>query len=270
MTTPAHSQPPFDAAVTTYASVAETDALLAARPYTEAWDNTSASPSAAGYLVNDPGATLIVGDTAIPVDTGVGDWAIGTALTFDGDATIYTVAAAAASPATGITLAAPGLVSVPANDAAISRLTPNPREAAVMWATSNLDGQWDWVGSQRYPTRGTDTANAGQHQNLRWPRSGAVDLDGNYFDDNTYPKQLVELTAEYTMYLLQRDLASTPEVLGLGFKKAEIPGPLKVEVDPSMTTSMVPDYLWSKYRMLGVPAPGVNPGSMSFVSMRRA
>lgn len=269
MSTPAQSQPPFDAAVSTYASVAEADALLAARPYTDAWDNTSASPSAAGYLVNDPGATLNIGDTAIPVDVGVGDWTAGTTLTFAGDATIYRVAADVASPATTITLVAPGLVAVPADNAAIARVTPNPREAAVMWATSNLDGQWEWIGTQRYSTRGTDTGNSGQKQNLRWPRSGAVDLDGNTFADDEYPRQLVELTAEYTLYLLQRDLASTPDVLGLGFKKAEIPGPLKVEVDDTMKVSMMPDYLWTKYRVLGTPAPGARPGGMRFAPLER-
>lgn len=270
MSTPAQSQPPFDVLVTTYASVAEVDAFLAARPYTDAWDATSSSPSAADYQVNDPGATLNVGDTAIPVDTGIGNWTAGTVLTFEGDPNQYTVASDAASPATTVTIAAPGLQLVPPDDAAITRVTPNPREAAVMWATSNLDGQWDWVGSQRYPTRGTDTASSSQKQNLRWPRSGAVDLDGNYFDDNQYPRQLVELTAEYTLYLLQRDLSSTPAVLGLGFKKAEIPGPLKVEVDDTMVVSMVPDYLWTKYRMLGVPAPGAKPGGMQFPSLKRA
>lgn len=266
MTAPAHSQPPFAAAVTTYASAAEVDAILAARLYRDAWTNASVSPSADGYRVN---GTPSPGDTAIPVDTGSGDWAVGTGFTIAGDPKTYIVTVAVTDPVTTITIAAPGLALAPADDAVITRVTPNEREAAVMWATSNLDGQWDWVGSQRYPTRGTD-ASAPQHQNLRWPRSGAVDLDGNYFDDATYPTQLVELTAEYTLYLLERNLASVPDVMGLGFKKAEIPGPLKVEVDEKMTVSMVPDYLWTKYRVLGEPAPGARPGRMTFLSMRRA
>lgn len=71
-----------------------------------------------GYLVNDPGASLAVGSTSIPVDTGTGALAAGEFITFAGDSNKYVVAAAYAGGAGNITIAAPGLREVPADNAA--------------------------------------------------------------------------------------------------------------------------------------------------------
>lgn len=68
-----------------------------------------------GYLVN---GTLAVGDTAITVDTGTGTIVAGDVITFDGDPNQYVVASDLAGGT--VTIAAPGLLQAPADDAAIT------------------------------------------------------------------------------------------------------------------------------------------------------
>lgn len=266
------SQPPTDVKVNSYVDLDRANYLLARRLHTEAWDNASESPGARNYVVDDPGASLAPGATTIPIRDGAGDWTTGNVIQFGDPATgnpTYTVSADFPAGSASITIDAPGLLApVPLDGVAIYRYTPNEKEAALIWSACVLDGTWDWVGSQRYASRGS-TATSAPQQNLRWPRSGADDLDGYTYESDEYPEPLESLTAEQALYLLQRDLAKIPDVMGLGFKKAEIPGPQKVEVDPQQVTGLTPSYLWTKYRELGTPTPGANPGSMQFMPLRR-
>ena len=267
------AQPPTDPKVNSYATLDQANDFMARRLFTESWDNALESPSARDYVVDDSGGALIVGDTVIPVKDGKGDWANGNTLTFvdpGPGVPVYTIVGTFAPPVTSITIAAPGLVApIPGDGAPVYRGTPSQKEAALIWSACVLDGSWDWVGSQRFASRGSISTSS-PLQNLRWPRAGATDLEGYNFNSEQYPEPLVNLASEQAMYLLQRDLASMPDVMGLGFSKAEIPGPLKVEVDPTMLLGLSPNYLWNKYRELGTPSAGANPGSMSFVHMRRA
>ena len=269
----AFALPPTDSKVNTYVTLDQANDILARRLYTDAWDNASESPGGREYVVDDPGATLIVGSTVIPIKDGKGDWTDGNTLTFanpDVGVPVYTTVGAETEPVTSITIAAPGLVSpVPVDGAPVYRGTPNEKEAALIWSACVLDGNWDWFGSQRFASRSTVATGLPQ-QNLRWPRSGVEDLDHYTYKSEEYPDVLLSLTAEQALYLLERNLASMPDVMGLGFKKAEIPGPLKVEVDNTMLLGLTPNYLWNKYRMLGIASAGANPGSMTFVHMRRA
>lgn len=269
----AFAQPPTDPKVNTYATLDQANAFMARRLYTEAWDNASESPGGRDYVVDDPGAALGVGDTVIPVKDGQGDWTAGNTLTFTDPGPgvpVYVIVGTFLPPVTSITIAAPGLVApVPADGAPVYRGTPNEREAALIWSACVLDGNWDWFGAQRFASRGSISTSTPQ-QNLRWPRSGVQDLGGYTFPSEQYPEPLINLTAEQALYLLQRDNSAMPDVLGLGFKKAEIPGPLKVEVDRTAVLGMTPDYLWNKYRELGIATPGANPGTMSFQHLRRA
>jgi hypothetical protein len=268
----AYAQPPTDPKVNSYCELDAANLILQRRLYTDAWDNASQSPGAWDYVVDDPGATLTPGATSIPVRDGVRNWTDGDLITFgstlpgDGSQT-YTIVGDFSPPVTTITIS-PGLVVVPGDGAAVNRFTPNERESALIWATCVLDYQMDWFGSQRYASRGTNVTSTPQ-QNLRWPRAGVHDFAGYPFIAEQYPEILVQVTAETALYLLQRDLAQTPALLGLGFKKAEIPGPIKVEVDSLQRVPMIPDYLYSKLRELGVPNASGLSGSMSFARTYR-
>lgn len=78
--------------------------------------NDHVKGTGSGYLVNS--GALIVGSTAIPVDTGSGTILAGDVITIDGDANKYVVA----TELTGgtVTIAAPGLRKAPADNAAIT------------------------------------------------------------------------------------------------------------------------------------------------------
>lgn len=80
---------------------------------------TTVAGTGTGYLVNDAGGALVIGSTQIPVDTGTGTIVAGDVITIAGDTNKYIVAAGVAAPGT-ITIAAPGLRVVPANDAAVT------------------------------------------------------------------------------------------------------------------------------------------------------
>lgn len=266
------NDPPTDVKVNSYSSLDQGNFHMARRLHTDAWDNATESPSARGYLVDDPGATLIIGSTTIPIDTGKGDWKAGNVLIF-GDPVSgiqeYQIVSDVASPATSIDIT-PGLVSpVPGDNLAVNRLTPSEKETALIWATCVLDYQMDWFGSQRFASRGADVTSSPQ-QNLRWPRSGVVDLAGYPFKNDEFPLVLIEQTSEAALYLLQRDLAKTPDLLGLGFSAAEIPGPIKVKVSSLETIPMLPSYLLNKLRELGVLTGSATAGGFRTISMVRA
>lgn len=266
----AFAQLPTDVKVNSYIELDPANLVLQRRLYTTAWDNASESPGAWNYVVDDPGAALTPGTTAIPVKDGIRDWTVGTQFTF-GDpglgVQVYTVTLAATPPVTTIEIS-PGLVLVPDDEVPLFRITPNEKESALIWATCVLDYQMNWFGAQRFASRGTDVVSSPQ-QNLRWPRAGANDLAGYPFLQEVYPAILEQVTAEAAVYLLERNLASTPELLGLGFKKAEIPGPIKVEVSSLERVPMIPDYLYSKMRELGEPNASGLTGSMRFAQIVR-
>lgn len=266
----AYAQLPTDPKVNSYIELDPANLVLQRRLYTDAWDNASESPGATNYIVDDPGAALTPGTTTIPIKDGIRDWTVGSQFTF-GDpglgVQVYTVTLAATPPVTAIEIS-PGLVLVPGDDVPLFRITPNEKEAALIWSTCVLDYQMDWFGSQRFASRGTDVVSSPQ-QNLRWPRAGVIDLAGYPFLSDTYPAILEQVTAEAAIYLLERNLAQTPALLGLGFKKAEIPGPIKVEVSSLDRVPMLPDYLYSKMRELGEPNASGLTGSMRFAQMVR-
>lgn len=66
-----------------------------------------------GYLINDPGGSLELGDTVIPVDTGANTIVAGDVITFENDTNKYVVASALSGG--NVTIAAPGLLTVPAD-----------------------------------------------------------------------------------------------------------------------------------------------------------
>ena len=90
---------------------------LAGMPLREsAQINTNTAGTGSGYLVNS--ASLAVGDTTIPADTGTGTVLAGDIVTFAGDTNKYVVATALSGGS--FTIAAPGLLAAPADNAAIT------------------------------------------------------------------------------------------------------------------------------------------------------
>ena len=79
---------------------------------------THTAGTGAGYLVNS--TTLVVGDKVIPADTGTGTILVGDLVTFAGHTQTYVVTSALSGGSFSIE---PGLVSVPANNAAITLKT---------------------------------------------------------------------------------------------------------------------------------------------------
>ncbi|MBK9496468.1 MAG: hypothetical protein IPO08_18575 [Xanthomonadales bacterium] len=73
-------------------------------------------------------------------------------------------------------------------------LTTTQKEYYLAWATRLLDQKVVWRG-YRY----TDT------QALRWPRSGAVDVDGIAIAVDAIPRQLKEATCEWVKWLYTND-----------------------------------------------------------------
>lgn len=87
---------------------------------------TPASGTGSGYLVNS--ASLAVGDTVIPADTGTGTILAGDVVTFAGDTNKYVVATALSGGS--FTIAAPGLREAPADNAAITVVAASTRNMA--------------------------------------------------------------------------------------------------------------------------------------------
>ena len=235
---------PLDPKANSYVSLDRANEILEQRLYTDAWDNASESPGGRGYTVNDPGATLVPGSTTIPITGGVGGFLATNRIGFSGSTTnVYKIASDAPAPVTSVDIPAPGLVTpIPGDGEELFRFTPNEKESALIWATGVLDCYIDWNGTK---------TNVCSSQVLSWPRSGVVDYDGCSVDPNTIPADLEQLTAETALYLLTRNLSKDPDLLGLGFSKAEIPGPIKVEVDRGMVLPMISNYLTMKTGYLG-------------------
>lgn len=70
-----------------------------------------------GYLVNS--ASLVIGSTSIPVDTGSGTIVAGDVITFAGDTNKYVVTTGVSAPGT-VTIAAPGLRTAVADNSAVT------------------------------------------------------------------------------------------------------------------------------------------------------
>ena len=252
---------PADLRANSYVGLDNANNILNDRPHTASWDNASQDPDGREYVIDDPGATLVPGATTIPLRGGKGNFGDTNRFTINGDSTEYTIVGAVAAPATSIVIAAPGLVAAPADGTPTHRLTSNEREAALIWATRVLDTQMDWFGSK---TKGPE------FQTLRFPRSGITDLDHYNVTQTGIPVILECSTAELAIYLIARDLASTPDTLGLGLKRAKMPGPFEIEADKLMVEKMIPDYLLNKLRYLGRLSPDVGGQGARVVSLLRA
>jgi len=109
------------------------------------------------------------------------------------------------------------------------------REASLIYATTLLDAQMDWIG-----TKGASS------QALRWPRDDVDDPDGYAVDSETIPVFLQEATSFYAYYLSQTD--RTAENDTLGFTRLDA-GSLRMDIDkydrrPTMPVSVYELIKW--------------------------
>jgi len=109
------------------------------------------------------------------------------------------------------------------------------RKRNILMATRLLNSEVDWHGT---PVKNTDTSVAqGDRQRLRWPRSGATDLDGNSVSQLEIPEWLREATSELARHLSVKDRTEEPETRG--FSSREV-GDLKVEIDKTDSPPVLP------------------------------
>lgn len=93
-------------------------------------------------------------------------------------------------------------------------------EEAARRATVWLDGTY----GARFPGSRT----SGRAQALEWPRSGAVDRDGNTVDSATIPREIEKATAEAARYEVSGTDLSPTVTTGATVKREKV-GPLEVE-----------------------------------------
>lgn len=132
------------------------------------------------------------------------------------------------------------------------------KEAALIWATAMLDASFEWAGSKRT-----------LEQALRWPRSGATDLDGNWYDYDTIPVVLRNATAELASYLVANDPSALPDLFGYGFKEVAV-GPIKVVLDTKQVLPMIPAYVQMLLRAIGTVLDGISNSGMTQVKLERS
>lgn len=109
------------------------------------------------------------------------------------------------------------------------------KKRAILLATRLLDSEVEWHGT---PVKNTDTSVvAGDRQRLRWPRSGAHDLDGNAVNQKEIPEWLKEATSELARHVANTDRTAEPETRG--YSRMEV-GDLKVDIDKTDTPPVLP------------------------------
>jgi len=111
------------------------------------------------------------------------------------------------------------------------------REASLIYATSLLDTQIDWIG-----TKGDSS------QALRWPRDDAVDQDGYDVTSTGIPIPVQRATAFYAYFLSQSDRVA--EVDTFGFKRLKA-GSLEMEIDKYDRRETMPTIVWDLIKGYG-------------------
>jgi len=112
------------------------------------------------------------------------------------------------------------------------------KNAALVWATRLLDEMVDWVGT-KYTTA----------QALRWPRSGAYNLDNEDYDYDTIPQWLKNATAEFAMYLLSEDRQAEDDMMG--FKEITL-DVITLKADKYDRPHTIPKSVWDIIQPYGI------------------
>lgn len=108
------------------------------------------------------------------------------------------------------------------------------KEIALQMATRLLDELVAWDG-YKY-----DETNA-----LMWPRGSTVDRAGYAIDVDEMPQFLLDVTAEFAMWLLASDRTAEDDTLGFRKLKA---GSLEMEINRWDRKALMPDVVWNMVR----------------------
>jgi hypothetical protein len=121
-------------------------------------------------------------------------------------------------------------------------LTTANAEASLIYATTLLDAQMDWLG-----VKGSSA------QALRWPRTDVSDPDEYAVDSDTIPVFLQEATSFYAYNLSQSD--RTAESDTLGFTRLDA-GSLRMDIDKYDRRETMPVSVYDLIKHYGSRASG--------------
>lgn len=128
--------------------------------------------------------------------------------------------------------------------AAWDAATSGDKEASLLQATRMLDENFFWAG---------EVTVGGQ--DLRWPRTGIYDMDGQIIASDLIPQAIKNATCEQALYLLTLDPTQKPSLTMQGFKTASA-GNLSVEADRNMIPDLIAPMAFQCIGLLGSPRPG--------------
>lgn len=112
-----------------------------------------------------------------------------------------------------------------------SALSTANQESCIIFSTSILDEQCEWIG-----IRATTT------QKLRWPRIGAYDVDDYLISSSVIPDFLQRGVSFMSYFLSQSDRISEADTLGFSRLDA---GSLRMDIDKYDRRQTIPNIVWS-------------------------
>ena len=116
-------------------------------------------------------------------------------------------------------------------------LSTQNRINSIIYATSLLDAEIDWIGD-----RATET------QALRWPRTSVYDTDGYAVDDSIIPTFLQKATSFFAYFLSQNNRTSENSTRGFKSLKA---GSLAMTIDKYDRIEVMPDIIYDLIKGYG-------------------
>jgi len=116
-------------------------------------------------------------------------------------------------------------------------------ESCLIYATTLLDIQVDWIGDKKTTT-----------QALRWPRSFVDNLDGEAVLTTIIPQFLQEAVSFYSFFLSQTD--RTVDATTFGFKSLKA-GSLAMVIDKYDRKPVMPSIVWEIVRPYGTRIAGI-------------
>tara|TARA_R110000744_G_scaffold104945_4_gene200753 strand:- start:3267 stop:3779 length:513 start_codon:yes stop_codon:yes gene_type:complete len=125
-------------------------------------------------------------------------------------------------------------------------------ETALIWATSLLDANMTWEGTNRTLS-----------QSLRFPRTGLFDRDGNNILNDIIPANLKTATADLALFLLRSDRTAIPSIIEKGLKsvRADV---VSIEVDHLRKPDLIPLTIIASLADLGYPS-GASGGGVPVI-----
>ena len=129
------------------------------------------------------------------------------------------------------------------------------KESAVIWATRILDNGMEWNGVKYQLDQG-----------LRWPRSGAYDRDGDFFEVTELPNDLKDATAELARLLIASDRGADPGTKG--FEQIKV-GSIVLDIDKADLPDIIPNSVYMLISHLGTRRGIASSSGSSTIQLAR-